>query len=117
MNDFYDGPRLSSSIDRQSAPEAVAEPTEDAESALEPELPQLNEAPIEAPAEDATLARFKSCRWYETQSEGAPYCNNRDVLPFAGKNGFKPEAWCPDCSLFKVKRTARKRSPDTDYNL
>ena len=116
MNDFYDGPGRSSSIDQQPPPEAAAEPAEVAESSPVAGPTEVTEASTKAPVEDAALARFKSCRWYEAPDGGASYCNNRDVLPFAGKNGFKPEAWCPDCSLFKVKRTARKRSPDSDYN-
>jgi hypothetical protein len=35
------------------------------------------------------------------------------VLPLAGTN-FNPEAWCPDCTLFKLRRTPKKRNPD-DY--
>ena len=26
--------------------------------------------------------------------------------------GFDPEAWCPDCSFYKLRRTPKKRSPD-----
>lgn len=112
MNDIYDGTDVHSSIDQQSTPEAVAEPTEEAESTSEPASPLVNKEPIESPA----VLRFKSCRWHETQSGGASYCNNRDVLPFAGKDGFEPEAWCPDCAMFKVKRVVRKRPPGSDYH-
>ena len=59
---------------------------------------------------DTTLLRFTSCRWHSTQDNGgAPYCSHRDVLPYAGVNGFSPDAWCPECDLFKVRRNARKR--------
>ena len=27
----------------------------------------------------------------------------------AGKEGFKPDSWCADCSLYKAKRMPRKR--------
>ena len=112
MNDIYDGTDLHSSIDQQSTPEAVAEPIDEAESTPEPASPPASEEPVESPA----VIRFKSCRWHETPTGGAPYCNNRDVLPFAGKNGFEPDAWCPDCSMFKVKRVVRKRPPTSDYD-
>ena len=112
MNDIYDGTDVGSSLDRQSAPEAVAEPTEPAEPTPDPVPPLEKEEPVESPA----VARFKSCRWHETQDGGASYCSNRDVLPFAGKNGFEPEAWCPDCTMFKVKRVVRKRQAADDYD-
>ena len=35
-----------------------------------------------------------------------------DVLPMAGTTGFDPEAWCPDCQFYKLRRTPKKRSPD-----
>ena len=28
-------------------------------------------------------------------------------------DGFDPEAWCPDCAFFKLRRTPKKRSPTT----
>jgi len=36
------------------------------------------------------------------------------VLPLAGATGFDPQAWCPDCKFYKLRRTPKKRSPD-DY--
>jgi hypothetical protein len=30
------------------------------------------------------------------------------VLPFAGRSGFVPEAWCPECAFYKVKRKATR---------
>ena len=69
------------------------------------------------PVEDPALKRFESCRWHEKQDSGPSYCSHRDVLPFAGKNGFNATAWCQECDFFKVKRTVRRRSPDAydDY--
>jgi len=59
--------------------------------------------------ENPVTRKFKSCRYYETQDNGGTaYCSNRDVLPYAGINGFKPEAWCEDCSFYKVRRTVKK---------
>ncbi|MDQ3068567.1 MAG: hypothetical protein M3R55_02415 [Acidobacteriota bacterium] len=54
-------------------------------------------------------ARFHSCRWRSSPEDGE-FCTHRDVLPYAGKEGFKPEAWCPECQYFKLKRVARKPS-------
>jgi hypothetical protein len=31
------------------------------------------------------------------------------VLPFAGKEGFAADSWCPDCSFYKLRRTPKKR--------
>ena len=42
-------------------------------------------------------------------ARGRPVCTHRDVLPMAGREGFNAEAWCPDCSFFKVRRAPRKR--------
>ncbi|MDQ3170632.1 MAG: hypothetical protein M3Q55_10890 [Acidobacteriota bacterium] len=54
-------------------------------------------------------ARFRSCRWRSDPEDGE-FCTHRDVLPYAGKEGFNPESWCPDCPYFKLKRVARKPS-------
>ena len=63
-----------------------------------------------APA-DATGNRFATCRWRTNPDNGgAPYCTHRDVLPYAGMNGFNPAAWCPDCTFFKMRRGARKEA-------
>lgn len=65
--------------------------------------------------EDPALVRFRACRWHNA-ADGAPeYCSHRDVLPYAGKNGFSPRAWCPDCSFFKTRRRTRKRY-DADFD-
>jgi len=71
--------------------------------------------PVEAPApESPAVARFKSCRWRRPPDEGTECCGHRDVLPLAGSTGFDPEAWCPDCAFYKLRRTPKKRSPE-DY--
>jgi hypothetical protein len=31
------------------------------------------------------------------------------VLPFAGKEGFVAESWCPECAFYKLRRTPKKR--------
>ena len=61
-------------------------------------------------------ARFRACRWH-AEADDQKYCSNRDVLPYAGKGGFDPEAWCPDCTLYKLRRTPKKqpRPEEDDY--
>src|ERR1700730_2068721 len=59
-------------------------------------------------------ARFKSCRWRRPPDEGVECCGHRDVLPLAGSTGFDPEAWCPDCAFYKLRRTPQQRNPN-DY--
>ncbi len=77
--------------------------------------PVLSEtAQVESPVESPAVVRFKSCRWRRPPDEGPECCGHRDVLPIAGTTGFDPQAWCPDCSFYKLRRTPKKRSPD-DY--
>jgi hypothetical protein len=63
-------------------------------------------------SEPATLSpaleKFKSCRWRATPDVG-DFCTHRDVLPFAGKEGFVADSWCPDCAFYKLRRTPKKR--------
>jgi hypothetical protein len=54
------------------------------------------------------VEKFKSCRWRATPDVG-DFCTHRDVLPFAGKEGFVAESWCPDCAFYKLRRTPKKR--------
>jgi hypothetical protein len=75
--------------------------------------PHVNEgAPadtVEAPPPlSPAVERFRSCRWRATPDAGE-FCTHRDVLPLAGKEGFKPESWCLDCSFYKLRRTPKKR--------
>ena len=69
--------------------------------------------PSPAPDGSAAVMKFKSCRWRRPPEDGPECCGHRDVLPIAGVN-FNPEAWCPDCTFFKLRRTPKKRSPE-DY--
>jgi hypothetical protein len=57
----------------------------------------------------AAVMKFRSCRWRRPPEDGTECCTHRDVLPMAGTSGFKPESWCPDCSLFKLRRSPKKR--------
>lgn len=71
-------------------------------------------APASETAEvSAAVIKFKSCRWRRPPEDGPECCGHRDVLPIAGTS-FKPDAWCPDCAFFKLRRTPKKRSPE-DY--
>ncbi len=54
--------------------------------------------------------RFQTCRWRQAAEEGVrEHCTHRDVMHMAGTTTFDPEAWCVDCSLYKVRRNPRKR--------
>jgi hypothetical protein len=65
-------------------------------------------APPETPAVSAAVERFRSCRWRATPEAGE-FCTHRDVLPFAGKEGFSADSWCPECAYYKLRRTPKKR--------
>ena len=67
---------------------------------------------VESPTQSAAVSRFKSCRWRRPPEEGVECCGHRDVLPIAGTTGFDPEAWCPDCAFYKLRRTPKKRPAD-----
>ena len=100
-----------------AAPTALAEA--EAEAAPPEGAPAAQEAPAarEAPPAEASpaAARFRSCRWHEQKDGNAEYCSHPDVLPYAGRNGFKAEAWCPECAFHKVRRSTRRRDADLDY--
>jgi hypothetical protein len=82
---------------------------------LTTQSPVISEtAQVESPVESPAVMRFKSCRWRRPPEEGPECCGHRDVLPMAGTTGFDPQAWCPDCTFYKLRRTPKKRSPD-DY--
>jgi hypothetical protein len=87
---------------------------------LTPPLPTAEPAPEEgtaSPVEPGPSAgtqavmKFKSCRW-RCDPESGEFCTHRDVLPFAGKEGFVAESWCPECAFYKLRRTPKKR----EYN-
>jgi hypothetical protein len=71
------------------------------------------DTPNDAPLQSAAVLKFKSCRWRRPPEDGPECCGHRDVLPIAGTS-FNPEAWCPDCQFFKLRRTPKKRDPN-DY--
>jgi hypothetical protein len=73
-------------------------------------------APVDAPVESAAVQRYRSCRWRRPPEEGdsRDFCSHRDVQPMAGTTGFDPEAWCPECAFYKVRRIPKKRTVE-DY--
>ncbi|MFN7981833.1 MAG: hypothetical protein U0Q11_08240 [Vicinamibacterales bacterium] len=68
----------------------------------------------DSPEASAAVVKFKSCRWRRPPEDGPECCGHRDVLPIAGTS-FNPEAWCPDCQFFKLRRTPKKREPNDSY--
>jgi hypothetical protein len=76
--------------------------------------PDGTAAPVESTPQTVAVMRFKSCRWRRPPDEGTECCGHRDVLPIAGSTGFDPEAWCPECTFYKLRRTPKKRSAE-DY--
>lgn len=60
------------------------------------------------PTESPAVEKFKSCRWRAAPEDGE-FCTHRDVLPFAGKEGFNAGSWCPECAFYKLRRTPKKR--------
>lgn len=70
-------------------------------------------APAGGTTDAPAVMKFKSCRWRSAPEDGE-YCTHRDVLPLAGKNDFKADSWCPDCSYYKLRRTPKKREWPAD---
>jgi hypothetical protein len=97
---------------RPGADNPVPAPDDSGAAATHTEATSGDTAPAAASPADE---RFRSCRWHtKPDGGGVSYCAHRDVQPFAGTSGFNPEAWCPDCKFFKVRRALRKR-PASDW--
>ena len=91
--------------------DAVAPTPTAPDEAAEPQ----DEAPLPEGAA-AAVARFRSCRWHAPQDDTtAEYCSHPEVQPYAGRNGFNAESWCPECEFYKARRSARRRDADFDY--
>jgi hypothetical protein len=90
----------------QIAP-VVGPPAEPQPTDAPAETPQAAAAPATKTVSDA-VQKFKSCRWRCEPDAGA-FCTHRDVLPFAGKEGFSADSWCPECAFYKLRRTPKKR--------
>jgi hypothetical protein len=67
------------------------------------------------PGVSAAVIKFRSCRWRRPPEDGIECCGHRDVLPIAGTHSFDAEAWCPDCTYFKLRRTPKKREEPYRY--
>jgi hypothetical protein len=82
-----------------------------------PAAPATSEtaAPSAEPAAAPAVMKFKSCRWRCAPEDGE-FCTHRDVLPFAGKNDFKADSWCPECAFYKLRRTPKKRDWAAERN-
>ena len=66
-------------------------------------------------AASPAVVRFESCRWRQPAEEAEPaFCTHQEVKPYAGTAGFDPDAWCPDCEHYKLRRTPRKPRRDDD---
>jgi hypothetical protein len=68
--------------------------------------------------QSAAWVRFRSCRWQQPKDEAntSEFCTHREVKPYAGTTGFDPDAWCPDCQYYKLRRAPKKRTPNDDYS-
>ena len=96
--------------------------TADDHSAAAPvESPATPSNPPQGPAtsdrpESAAWVRFRSCRWMQPAENGnQEFCTHREVKPYAGTQGFDPDAWCPECQYYKLRRAPKKRNPADDY--
>lgn len=79
------------------------------ETPAEPASPREEQAlPTDDAVASPAVEKFKSCRWRATPDVGE-FCTHRDVLPFAGKEGFVADSWCPECAFYKLRRTPKKR--------
>jgi hypothetical protein len=67
--------------------------------------------------QSAAFVRFGSCRWQQPAEDGnSAFCTHREVKPYAGTTGFDPEAWCPECQHYKLRRAPKKRDKTEDYS-
>ena len=98
--------------ENEQAPAAPVQPAPAAPAAKPGEGPVTSDRP-----ESAAFVRFRSCRWMQPAENGnQEFCTHREVKPFAGTQGFDPDAWCPDCQYYKLRRAPKKRSPGDDYS-
>ena len=96
---------------RGAAEDRVATPAEPTPAAKPGEGPVTSDRP-----ESAAFVRFRSCRWMQPAENGnQEFCTHREVKPYAGTQGFDPDAWCPECQYYKLRRAPKKRSPGDEY--
>jgi len=99
-------------FNRLSPMPPVHESGPDSPTETQPADPGTPPAPSTMPSD--AVAKFQSCRWRCDPDTGA-FCTHRDVLPFAGKEGFVADSWCPDCAFYKLRRTPKKRDYSSNY--
>ena len=87
-------------------------------STASPHAPATEAVPVTSDnPQSAAFVRFNSCRWQQPAENGnAAFCTHREVKPYAGTTGFDPDAWCPDCQYYKLRRAPKKRTPGDDYS-
>ena len=79
--------------------------------------PPDDQAPAPGAPVSAAFIRFRSCRWQQPAEGGSQeFCTHREVKPYAGTQAFDPDAWCPECRYYKLRRAPKKRTPSDDYN-
>jgi hypothetical protein len=88
--------------------EPAIEQAGDQQHAPAPDSPEAAPASTTPEPDSTAILKFKSCRW-RCDPEDGEFCTHRDVLPYAGKEGFNPDSWCPECAYYKLRRTPKKR--------
>jgi hypothetical protein len=122
---------FNSNNDPPGGPPGPAGPTAPSPFSPGPSPAPASQAPAaEAPAvngtavtsdnpQSAAFVRFGSCRWQEPADKEAgtvAFCTHREVKPYAGTQSFDPDAWCPDCQYYKLRRAPKKRERTDDYS-
>ena len=80
-------------------------------SAATPAVPVTSDNP-----QSAAFVRFGSCRWQQPPESGnTAFCTHREVKPYAGTAGFDPDAWCPECQYYKLRRAPKKKDKSEEY--
>ncbi len=109
-----DAPGAPSPLSPGPSPGAVSE------SVPEPAAPASDAPPVTSDnPQSAAFVRFNSCRWQEPADKEAgtvAFCTHREVKPYAGTQSFDPDAWCPDCQYYKLRRAPKKRERTDDYS-
>jgi hypothetical protein len=102
-----DDPKFAADAPSQPVTPEPETPTPAAEAEAAP-APAAADATGTPAAVSPAVEKFRSCRWRAAPEDGE-FCTHRDVLPFAGKEGFVADSWCPDCAFYKLRRTPKKR--------
>jgi hypothetical protein len=81
----------------------------------DPDGPPDAAAGVAGDGRSPAVVRFESCRWRQPAEDGEPaFCTHQEVKPYAGAATFDPDAWCPDCEHYKLRRTPRKPHRDDE---